>query len=203
MKNRNKVLLLGTAGCFALSLTSVAVAAAVDAEPEFVTAADVAVIDPSDDSTTRYIVKYKDGTTSTIQSGAQAVSAFSEQKAETFARNYKGKVIRHLSSVKSSVLELNPRQVKAMVSDPEVQFIEVDHKRYLFDVITPMAQSGVETILGVQNDPTFGPMILYGAGGTAVELYRDVALASARGLPVSAMPPSSTVTARLAIGTTA
>ena len=46
-------------------------------------------------------------------------------------------------------------------------------------LITPMAQSGVETILGVQNDPTFGPMILYGAGGTAVELYRDVALASA------------------------
>ena len=42
MKNRNKVLLLGTAGCFALSLTSVAIAAAVDG-PAFITAADVAV----------------------------------------------------------------------------------------------------------------------------------------------------------------
>lgn len=140
MKNRNKVLLLGTAGCFALSLTSVAVAAAVDGA-EFVTAADVAVIDPSDDSTTRYIVKYKDGSTSTLQNGAQSVPAFSVQRAETFARKYKGKVIRHLSSVKSSVLELNPRQLKAMVADPEVQYIEVDQKRYLFDVITPMAQS--------------------------------------------------------------
>jgi acyl-CoA synthetase (NDP forming) len=46
-------------------------------------------------------------------------------------------------------------------------------------LVTPMVQGGVETILGVQIDPTFGPMILYGAGGTAVELYRDVALASA------------------------
>jgi acetate---CoA ligase (ADP-forming) len=53
-------------------------------------------------------------------------------------------------------------------------------------LITPMAQSGVETILGVQNDPTFGPMILYGAGGTAVELYRDVALASAPLTPARA-----------------
>jgi len=46
-------------------------------------------------------------------------------------------------------------------------------------LITPMVKGGVETILGVQVDPTFGPMILYGAGGTAVELFRDVALASA------------------------
>ncbi|MBU1621095.1 MAG: S8 family serine peptidase [Gammaproteobacteria bacterium] len=140
MKNRNKVLLLGTAGCFALSLTSVAVAAAVDG-PEFVTAASVAAIDPSDDSTKRYIVKYKDGTTGSLQNGVQSAPAFSVQRAETFARKYKGKVIKHLSSVKSSVLELSPRQLQAMVSDPEVQYIEVDQKRYLFDVITPMAQS--------------------------------------------------------------
>lgn len=49
-------------------------------------------------------------------------------------------------------------------------------------LVTPMAGSGIETILGVHVDPTFGPMIMYGAGGTAVELYRDVAFASA---PVS------------------
>ncbi len=140
MKNRNKVLLLGTAGCFALSLTSVAVAAAVD-QPVLITAADVAVIDPSDDSTTRYIVKYKNGGVGSLQNATQATPAFSVQKAETFARKYKSKVIKHLSSVKSSVLELNPRQLKAMVSDPEVEYIEVDQKRYLFDVITPMAQS--------------------------------------------------------------
>lgn len=46
-------------------------------------------------------------------------------------------------------------------------------------LITPMVKGGVETILGVQVDPTFGPMILFGAGGTAVELFKDVALASA------------------------
>ena len=46
-------------------------------------------------------------------------------------------------------------------------------------LLAPMVRGGVETILGVQVDPTFGPMVMFGAGGTAVELYRDVALASA------------------------
>lgn len=46
-------------------------------------------------------------------------------------------------------------------------------------LLAPMVRGGVETILGVQVDATFGPMIMFGAGGTAVELYRDVALASA------------------------
>jgi acyl-CoA synthetase (NDP forming) len=46
-------------------------------------------------------------------------------------------------------------------------------------LVTPMAGAGVEMILGVHVDPTFGPMIMAGAGGTAVELYRDVAFASA------------------------
>lgn len=46
-------------------------------------------------------------------------------------------------------------------------------------LIAPMLKGGVETILGVHMDPTFGPMVMFGAGGTAVELYRDVAFASA------------------------
>lgn len=46
-------------------------------------------------------------------------------------------------------------------------------------LIAPMVKGGVETILGVHMDPTFGPMVMFGAGGTAVELFRDVAFASA------------------------
>jgi len=46
-------------------------------------------------------------------------------------------------------------------------------------LIAPMLQGGVEVILGLHRDPTFGPMLMYGSGGTAVELFQDVAFASA------------------------
>jgi acyl-CoA synthetase (NDP forming) len=46
-------------------------------------------------------------------------------------------------------------------------------------LIGPMVKGGAEVIVGIHRDPTFGPMVMYGAGGTAVELFKDVAFASA------------------------
>ena len=40
----------------------------------------------------------------------------------------------------------------------------------------PMLKSGVEMIIGVNNDPQFGPMVMVGMGGVFVELFKDVAL---------------------------
>lgn len=42
--------------------------------------------------------------------------------------------------------------------------------------IQPMATPGVEVVLGAHRDPQFGPVILFGLGGIAVEVTRDVAL---------------------------
>jgi acetyl coenzyme A synthetase (ADP forming)-like protein len=39
-----------------------------------------------------------------------------------------------------------------------------------------MIQGGVETIAGVTRDPTFGPIVLFGLGGVAAELLRDVSV---------------------------
>jgi acyl-CoA synthetase (NDP forming) len=46
-------------------------------------------------------------------------------------------------------------------------------------LVTPMLKGGIETIMGIHMDPTFGPMVMFGSGGTAVELFKDVAFASA------------------------
>ncbi|HJW15143.1 MAG TPA: GNAT family N-acetyltransferase, partial [Thermoanaerobaculia bacterium] len=42
-------------------------------------------------------------------------------------------------------------------------------------LVQPMVPGGVEVIVGLTQDPTFGPLVLYGSGGTLVELVADVA----------------------------
>lgn len=46
----------------------------------------------------------------------------------------------------------------------------------------PMAEKGVEVIVGVTRDPQFGPVLMFGLGGVFVEVIRDVAF---RALPVT------------------
>ena len=41
-------------------------------------------------------------------------------------------------------------------------------------LIAPMVTGGVETILGIRHDPTFGPVVMFGLGGTLVEIIDDV-----------------------------
>ncbi len=41
-------------------------------------------------------------------------------------------------------------------------------------VVQPMVSDGVETIVGFVQDVSFGPQVVFGLGGTAVELLGDV-----------------------------
>jgi acetyl coenzyme A synthetase (ADP forming)-like protein len=40
-------------------------------------------------------------------------------------------------------------------------------------VVQPMARPGVETIVGLVQDPSFGPLVMFGMGGVATELLAD------------------------------
>ena len=55
---------------------------------------------------------------------------------------------------------------RARAADPAVRIEGV--------LIAPMVTGGVETILGVRHDPTFGPVVMFGLGGTFVEVIEDV-----------------------------
>ncbi len=50
-------------------------------------------------------------------------------------------------------------------------------------LVQAMAEDGVELLVGIANDPAFGPVLACGAGGTRAELHPDVAV---RICPVSA-----------------
>jgi acetyl coenzyme A synthetase (ADP forming)-like protein len=43
-------------------------------------------------------------------------------------------------------------------------------------IVQPMAPTGVELIVGVVNDHSFGPVLACGAGGTTAELIKDIAV---------------------------
>jgi acetyl coenzyme A synthetase (ADP forming)-like protein len=49
-------------------------------------------------------------------------------------------------------------------------------------LVQPMAGGGVEVIVGLVNDPLFGPLLMFGTGGTSVELLGDRAF---RTLPLT------------------
>lgn len=49
-------------------------------------------------------------------------------------------------------------------------------------LVQEMIDSAVETVIGVTHDSSFGPLIMFGSGGTAVELFKDQ---SFRSLPLT------------------
>ena len=56
----------------------------------------------------------------------------------------------------------------------------VNVKGILLEKMVP--KGGVELIVGIQNDPQFGPMIMVGLGGVMTEVFKDVAF---RMLPIT------------------
>ena len=54
---------------------------------------------------------------------------------------------------------------------------DYDAKAELHGVaVQEMVVGGVETIVGINDDPQLGPILLFGMGGVMVEIYNDVAL---------------------------
>lgn len=43
-------------------------------------------------------------------------------------------------------------------------------------LVQEMIRGGIELILGVKRDPTFGPTVVFGLGGVYVEIFRDIAV---------------------------
>ncbi len=89
--------------------------------------------------------------------------------------------IQHKTEIGGVVLNLTSEQSVADAFDLVTQrALTARPDAHLEGVlVSQMAGPGLETILGVHQDPVFGPMIMFGLGGISVELFKDVAFASA------------------------
>ena len=114
-----------------------------------------------------------------------------EEAAETAARMERKVALKiaspdilHKSDAKGVVLNLGAKEkVKKAFRDivKNASAYEPD-ARIEGVLVSPMAASGVEVIIGTKIDDQFGPVIMYGLGGILVEILKDVAF---RVLPVS------------------
>ena len=71
--------------------------------------------------------------------------------------------LRHAREIRSAYLELEKRVGRLKKGEK-------------FSVaLQPMISGGVETVMGMTDDPSFGPLIMFGLGGIYVEIMKDVA----------------------------
>jgi acetate---CoA ligase (ADP-forming) len=85
-----------------------------------------------------------------------------------------GGVLLNVASQEAASAGFDTLMARARAHRPEARIDGV--------MVVPMSPKGVEVILGVKNDPAFGPVMMLGLGGTMAELFDEVVL---RRAPVS------------------
>lgn len=87
--------------------------------------------------------------------------------------------ISHKSDIGGIKLSLqNAAEVKAAYQDMMDGIQKKLPDAYLEGLqLQPMLSGGKEVILGMVHDPTFGPMLMFGLGGTYVEILKDIQFA--------------------------
>jgi acetyl-CoA synthetase (ADP-forming) len=75
-------------------------------------------------------------------------------------------------------LRIQSEEEAARAFDEIARALRENEPKARFEGVTVerMVEGGVETIVGMTRDPSFGPVVLFGLGGVTVELLRDVSL---------------------------
>ena len=111
-----------------------------------------------------------------IAKTVEEAAAFAESTDCPLAMKVESADILHKSDVGG--VKLNIRGKEAAVKAYEEIMSNVTGARPDAKIngilMVPMLKPGVEMIIGVNNDPQFGPMIMVGMGGVFVEVFKDV-----------------------------
>ncbi len=100
---------------------------------------------------------------------ADAAADLAAEWGRPVAIKVQSSTILHKSDAGGVILDVQPEDVEDVVTGMAERLGD-DMEAV---VVQAMSEPGVEVIVGVVNDPDFGPLVMFGLGGTATELYRD------------------------------
>ena len=106
---------------------------------------------------------------------ARAASAAARRMDGPVALKVIAPDVLHKTEAGAVRLGVPPTKVAAVAGQMSKALAAQGHEPSGF-MVQRMAPSGVEAFVGVVGDPLFGPVIACGAGGTAVELIKDVSV---------------------------
>ena len=109
------------------------------------------------------------------RSAADAASA-AEKQGFPVAVKLASDTITHKSDVGGVRLDLrSAKEVAEAFAKIEEKLQEIGRRGEMAGVtVQPMVREGIETIVGMTRDLSFGPLLLFGLGGVQVELLKDV-----------------------------
>ncbi len=113
-----------------------------------------------------------------VRSQAEAVKAYEEFGGGSVALKLESPDVVHKSDIGGVVLGLrSAREVRVGFLELQENLAAHDARaRFTGALLMPMARRGVELIVGAKVDPSFGPVIMLGWGGTAAEAMERVSL---------------------------
>ena len=111
-------------------------------------------------------------TAATAEAAAQAAESLGFPVAVKLASS----TLTHKTEVGGVMLDLDSPEAVRQAFQSMEQRLAAQGLRDQMDGVTlqPMVSEGVESIVGMTNDPSFGPVLMFGLGGVYVELLRDV-----------------------------
>ncbi len=107
---------------------------------------------------------------------ADAAAAAAERLGFPVAVKLASDTITHKSDVGGVRLDMRSAgEVREAFVAIEAKLAEIGKRAEMSGVtVQPMIREGIETIVGMTRDPSFGPLMLFGLGGVQVELLKDV-----------------------------
>ena len=113
---------------------------------------------------------------SQVATSAREAAAIADRMGYPVALKLASDTITHKTEVGGVVLDRrNAEEVRQAFADLEARLTALGKRAEMSGALVQrMVPGGVEVVVGMSLDPTFGPLVMFGLGGVHVELLRDV-----------------------------